>query len=67
MNVRQFLRENITAIVATADLHDATIRDDDTYVCPRPCPFTGTPTEWEKHLADVIADKLEPAQELTLL
>jgi hypothetical protein len=64
---REFLRDNINTIIAAADLHDATIGDDDTYVCPAPCSFRGTPAEWEQHLAGLIADKLEPAQELTLL
>jgi hypothetical protein len=66
-DIREFLRANISTIVATADLHDATIGDDDTYVCPAPCTFTGTSAEWEQHLADVIAEKLEPVGELTLL
>lgn len=65
--LREFLRANMTAIVGGVDLHDATIRDDDTYVCPKPCTFVGTPREWEQHLADVIADKVEPAGELALL
>jgi hypothetical protein len=65
--VREFLSANMTAIVGIVDLHDATISSGETYVCARPCQFVGNVYEWEQHLAQLIADKLEPAGELTLL
>lgn len=69
--VRTLVHERITAVVAAFDAHDPGIhraadsgKPHDLYRCPVGCaqapesPFLGTREEWERHLADKIAEAL---------
>lgn len=66
MTAQEFLRANITTLIAVLDEHEAGINEDGTYRC-RTCLHRMTPAEWEQHLADAMSDKVAPVGELTLL
>lgn len=60
--VRGLVHARITDIVATFDDHNPLIEDDGTYACwQKPCRFRGQREEWERHLADKLADALAGA------
>lgn len=59
MSTRAFLRANISTLIDTFDAHEAGIGGDGIYICQ--CKWQGTPADWEAHLAEKLADKLETA------
>ncbi|TPW95722.1 hypothetical protein [Mycolicibacterium fortuitum] len=72
--IRERVRERITAVIAAFDAHDPGIyrasdsgKPHDLYRCGMGCaqapesPFLGTREEWERHLADKLADALAGA------
>lgn len=64
--VRDVVRSNIGIFIAVFDAHDPGIyravdveAAEDLYRCPDVCGgFIGTRSEWERHLADKLADAL---------
>lgn len=56
--VRGLIRERIADIVAVIDDHDPGVYEGVEYSCPGRCKFRGAQAEWERHLADKLADAL---------
>lgn len=73
-DIRALLKDRITEVIAVFDAHDPGIylatdidATEDHYKCPDACPgFIGTKAAWEQHLADQLADLLEPADVLAV-
>lgn len=60
--LREVFRANIGTVVEVLDAHDP-IHDLDDFsrevrICPGVCGFIGNPTDWERHVADKLADTL---------
>jgi hypothetical protein len=56
VNAREFLRDNFRTINVVYLDHDAGV-DRGMWVCP--CGYRCTEAEWERHVADKIADRLD--------
>ena len=54
--IRALVHVLIGDIVAAFDAHNAETYDGKVYRCP--CKLRGTRVEWERHLADKLADAL---------
>lgn len=63
--MREFLRANVTALIATLDAHEAGLYEDRapvSFYCR--CGFRGTETEWEQHVAERMAERFETQEVL---
>jgi hypothetical protein len=61
MTPREFLAANMAQMIAVFDQHEASVYPNGQYRCTK-CKTTMSAAEWEQHLADVIAEQLDPAQ-----
>lgn len=58
--VRVLVHARITELIDVVDNHNAELWQGE-YGCPNNCGFRGTQAEWERHLADKLADALTQA------